>query len=501
MVTAMRHLHRLSFAFALALPLATACGGNSASDSADNDDSVIDAQVGPDADPNAPDADPNAPDAMVGPDAAPPTGDPVWLRRGGSTLTDGATAVAVASDGSVVIGGTFTGSADFGDGFLVSRGSTDLYVVKYDAEGVIQWSRSFGGCSGDALSGLVLDDDDGVIVVGNVNYVSGDPPCDPYFDGARIPTTFAAGAYGANAVLARYDADGDGQMARAYGFVSSFTEFYDVAYDDGRVAISGVTNTTVDFGGNVEFDSDGIDGFLVLLAASDGDGVWARPITGGNVGVDFVSVALDADHAMLGGFFDDDVNIGAPQTLLPAGSDDVVIAAYARADGAYAWHQQLGGIASDRLGAISLGGDGATWLAGSFTGTAYFGGGQLTAASRDGVAARFDADGEHLASVATDTAADDEWRAVATYSGGGAALAGVNTAVGTGVAARLAADGSSLWTQILTSTQVVTPTAVAVGPGGTIVVAGTFTGTMTAGALPSVDSAGVADSFVLRLQP
>lgn len=500
MVCPMRSAISLSFVALASLTAPGGCGGNSATDSSDADaddpdnTGAIDAAIGPDADPSAI-------DAMVGPDAAPPTGEPAWLRRGGATMADGATAVAVGSDGSVVVGGTFAGSADFGDGFLVSRGSTDLYVVKYDASGAIAWSRSFGGCSGDDLTALALDDDGGVILVGDVNYVSGDPPCDPFFDGARIPTAFAAGAYGQLGVLARYDADGDEVFARAYGFVSSSTHFRGVAYHDDRVAVAGYTNTTVAFGPGVEVDADGTDGFVVLLAASDGDGVWARPITGDNVSIDFTAVALDADQVVLAGFFDDDVGVGAPQSLLPAGSDDVALLSYARADGAYAWHQQLGGIASDRIGGVAIGPAGAPWLAGSFTGTAYFGGGPLVAASRDGAIARFDAAGEHLASVATETAADDEWRAIATYGDGGAAVVGVNTTVDTGVVRRVDAAGAERWTQLLTSTTIVTPTAVAVGPDGSVVVVGSFAGTMTVGDLRSVTAAGNTDSFVARLAP
>ncbi len=484
------------------LLLAAACGGNSAADSsdADNDDG-IDAQVGPDADPNAPDADPNAFDAMVTPDAAPPTGDPVWLRRGGSTLADGATAVAVGQDGSVYVGGTFQGSADFGDGFLVSRGDTDLYVVKYAADGEIAWSRSFGGCSGDELTGLALDDDDGVIVVGNVNYANQNAPCDPFFNGARIPAGFAAGPYGALAVMARYDAAGDEQVARAYGPPASTTRFAGVAYDAGRIAVVGYHNNGVSFGAGLALPADGFDGLVALLTSSDGDGVWARSLTGPNVSTDFTAVTLDGDHATIAGHFDGTVSVGAPQSLIPAGLDDVVIASYARADGAYAWHRQLGGVSSDWATSIAHGPDGATWTAASFVGTSYFGDGPFVSIGRDGAIARFDAAGEHLASAATGAAAEDEWRAIAAYADGGAAVVGVNTTVEVGVTRRVNAAGEALWTHVFESTDAVTPTAVALAPDGSVLVVGRFTGTLTIGDLPTVTSAGLNDSFVVRLAP
>jgi hypothetical protein len=409
--------------------------------------------------------------------------------------------VAVGADGSVFVGGTFSGSADFGAGFLVSRGSSDAYVVKYDADGAILWSRSFGGCSGDGLAGLAIDDDGGVIVAANVSYVSGDPPCDPYFGGERIPTGFAPGPYGALAALTRYDADGAELTARAFGPPGSTTTFEDIAYDGGRVAVVGFHNNGVAFGNGISLAAGGFDGLVALLAASDGDAVWARSITGDNVSVDFTAVDLDADHLLIAGYFDDDVAVGAPQALLPAGSDDVALVSYARDDGAYQWHRQLGGIASDKIGGVAIGPDGSPWLAGSFTGTAYFGGGPLVAASRDGAAARFDADGEHLVSVATDTAADDEWTAIAAYADGGAAVAGVNTTVDTGVVTRLDASAGERWTQIITSTTSVTPAAVALGPDGSVVVVGRFEGTVSLGDLPSAASAGMADSFIIKLAP
>ena len=62
---------------------------------------------------------------------------------------DGGSVVAVGADGSTVVAGLFSGTADFQPGrgrfLLTAVGDTDAFVAKYSADGQLVWANRFGG--------------------------------------------------------------------------------------------------------------------------------------------------------------------------------------------------------------------------------------------------------------------------------------------------------------------------------------------------------------------
>lgn len=68
---------------------------------------------------------------------------------------------AISNNGSVsgtisestIVVGNFTGSITFGGTTLTSAGGQDVFMVKYDVNGNLQWAKRFGGASGGGLSG------------------------------------------------------------------------------------------------------------------------------------------------------------------------------------------------------------------------------------------------------------------------------------------------------------------------------------------------------------
>jgi hypothetical protein len=67
-----------------------------------------------------------------------------WSQRFGGTGTDTGKAVAVDAAGNVVVAGSFNGTVNFGGGNLVSVGGFDMFLAKYNANGVNQWSQRPG---------------------------------------------------------------------------------------------------------------------------------------------------------------------------------------------------------------------------------------------------------------------------------------------------------------------------------------------------------------------
>jgi hypothetical protein len=86
-----------------------------------------------------------------------PNGTVLWARSAGGTGNDRGFTVAVDSQGSPYVGGFFSGTANFGGISLNSSGNEDLCVIKYDANGNVQWVVPATGLSKDAASQLNFD--------------------------------------------------------------------------------------------------------------------------------------------------------------------------------------------------------------------------------------------------------------------------------------------------------------------------------------------------------
>ncbi|MBD3161221.1 MAG: hypothetical protein GF346_03430, partial [Candidatus Eisenbacteria bacterium] len=68
----------------------------------------------------------------------------LWSRSFGDDAEDSAGSVVVDDEGNLFITGWFRGSIDFGGGPLISAGTRDIYLAKLDANGNHIWSRRFG---------------------------------------------------------------------------------------------------------------------------------------------------------------------------------------------------------------------------------------------------------------------------------------------------------------------------------------------------------------------
>jgi len=67
-------------------------------------------------------------------------GNDLWTRQFGTSTPDIATTIAIAASGPVYIGGTTSGTLPG----LISAGSTDIFIRKYDPSGTELDTRQFG---------------------------------------------------------------------------------------------------------------------------------------------------------------------------------------------------------------------------------------------------------------------------------------------------------------------------------------------------------------------
>ena len=93
-----------------------------------------------------------------------------WLKKGGSAVgEDKLNAVVVDSSGNILITGSFSGIAVFDQKLLKSKGSDDIFLVKYDKAGRILWATQTGGKGNEHSESMITDKQGNIFLTGNFN--------------------------------------------------------------------------------------------------------------------------------------------------------------------------------------------------------------------------------------------------------------------------------------------------------------------------------------------
>jgi hypothetical protein len=187
--------------------------------------------------------------------------------RIGGTESDAATAVAVTSGGSVVVGGSFRGSALFGSGVLQNQltaaGGGDAFIASYDAAGQLLWTRALGAAGEEEIrsGGLVADLADGVVATGTF---TGTTDLD-----AGVTTATRTSLGGSDWFAVRYDAAGLYQSSFTVGSIGA------EAAPRPAVDPAGALLVTGSFAGALDFDPGAGTSIIASLAGGGATDVYA----------------------------------------------------------------------------------------------------------------------------------------------------------------------------------------------------------------------------------
>ena len=301
------------------------------------------------------------------------SGNFVWAKRFGDTLTDAGYGVAVDASGNVYTTGGFSSTVDFdpGDGTsnLVSAGSSDVFVSKLDSSGNFVWAKRFGGTLSDVANDLAIDGSGNVHTTG---YFNGTVDFDP---GDGTSNLVSAGT--TDVFVSKLDSSGNFVWAKRFGGTSS-DEAYGIDLDSsGNVYTTGFFYLTADFdpgSGTSNLTSVGSDDGFVSKLTSSGDFVWARQI-GGSSGGYPEEIEVDSSGIVhITGYFQGTVDFdpGADTSnLTSAGSLDIFVSKLTSA-GDYAWAVRFGGTSSDWGRSIALDSSSNVYTAGYFNSTVDF---------------------------------------------------------------------------------------------------------------------------------
>jgi hypothetical protein len=90
-----------------------------------------------------------------------------WTRVGQSPGTDYGLGIAADAQGNSYLTGEFSAEFKLGDAKLTSRGGVDIYVAKFDESGTLRWITQAGGTTGDNAYTLAQHPKHGLVIGGS----------------------------------------------------------------------------------------------------------------------------------------------------------------------------------------------------------------------------------------------------------------------------------------------------------------------------------------------
>ena len=295
-------------------------------------------------------------------------GNRVWSRVLGAAQTAEGTSIAVDNSGNVVIAGNVEG--DLGETLDVGKG--DVFVAKYNAAGVEQWLKRFGGTGDDTATAVAVADDGNIYVGGKTNAGIGDSihqgglsdgyirafdstgdtlytrrvgaAGDETIDALKVASDGAlivAGAENGNAIVRKFDS-ADGVSAAVWEQDLGALEdgrIGDIAVDGTNIYVAGSAGSTFAPTAPLAAYSGGVrDGFLVKMSDGASATVDYTTFIGSDDDETANSLAVHDGKVYVAG-----KTSGQLDGATPAGERDAFVSRVDAATGAVDWSSQISG--------------------------------------------------------------------------------------------------------------------------------------------------------------
>lgn len=287
----------------------------------------------------------------------------LWVQSGGGTLDDYGNRVAISSDGGVTIAGSFKNTFDASGQQMTSNGNRDALICHYDSNGQLQWMRGIGGSSEDRAYGIIQDANDNYFITGLFSDVVD-------FDGTMLTCNSFYATY-----LAKLSSQGNILWAvKGDAGANDFARGFGVMVDlQGNVVTNGFYSGTLNMGGATLAASGGQydqDSYLIKFT-NNGTLLWAR--TAGGSSTDHgLDLHLTSNNEILAvGFFHDVANF-QNTTITATGLADVYVAKY-DGSGNVLSVSGFGGAGNEYGYGVTSDDDGNVYLTGAFTGSSQMG--------------------------------------------------------------------------------------------------------------------------------
>lgn len=251
-----------------------------------------------------------------------PNGDFQWARSIGGPFIDRSNAITTDDLENIYVVGEFTDTVDFdpsnGVDLHITNGGIDAFLQKFDPNGNVLWTKSFGGTGIEKLNSIELNSADEIIVGGNFD---GTTDFDPDV-GVTIKTSVGPGM---NFFVSKFSLSGAFDWVQTFGG-TGWSWLLDLTIDNNDNIIStGYFANIVDLSNDstVLFTSNGWADLYVQKLDSDGNFLYGTSL-GNWAWEQGSSVTTDFDNNIyVTGFFEGivDFDPGTGTYLLDSGSE------------------------------------------------------------------------------------------------------------------------------------------------------------------------------------
>lgn len=303
-----------------------------------------------------------------------PTGALAWAVRLGGSGQDSVGALALDPAGNLVLGGSYTGTADFDPTAttvaFTSNGGRDAWLASFSSAGTLRWARGFGGSADEAVLDVAAAGTGALYAAG---HFSGTSPVDP---GQGIAVISAGDQDG---FLASWTAAGTLRWAISVGGTGADAAHAVATGAGGAVFLGGAFSGAADLAPGAAtvavISAGGTDGFVARYDEA-GAVAWARGFGGpadDQVRPGGLAALADGSTYATGDFtgtadFDGGAAVLARTSL---GQADGFVVRHGP-DGALVWALTMGGAEDDAGLSAAVAANGGVIVTGAYGGTARF---------------------------------------------------------------------------------------------------------------------------------
>jgi uncharacterized repeat protein (TIGR01451 family) len=208
-------------------------------------------------------------------------GNTIWQNTIGGNDIDEVRTIQQTSDGGYIIGGS-SSSIISGDKTELNYGDKDYWIVKLDNTGNIEWQKTYGGNSYDALFTLEITNDNGFIISGNSS--------------SRISGNKTTDSIGGLTWVIKTDSVGTIEWQKTYGDSTLLFRNIHQTSDSGYILTGNLLN------GNIETDYD----YEFLKTDVNGNIQWQYSIGGNKSDASFdMQQTSDGNYILAGNSYSD----------------------------------------------------------------------------------------------------------------------------------------------------------------------------------------------------
>jgi len=286
----------------------------------------------------------------------------IWANSGGGSSVDYATGISVDANQNVFVTGWFNSdSIIFGNTILINigkKGSSDIFIAKYNSSGELVWAKSFGGSGDDKSNSIKANKKGDIVITGSFNS-----------NVIKFYNTVLSNTGDNDVFIANFTEAGNLLWATSAGG-SANDEGNSISCDDkNNTYLTGIFESASLSFGNKTLTNNGKHDIFIACYTSSGKLIWAKNMGGDDDDLgSTITTTPKGDSYLSGKFNSAKVDLGGitVKNVDINGSPCKIFLAKYNAAGNLMWGKSIGGSYYDEANSITSDKWGNVYLTGWF---------------------------------------------------------------------------------------------------------------------------------------